>query len=114
MAGERSQGDHPTWEPLLTLVGDVLVGEFMWMFEIELADGAAVHAYKHIFTRRYLHIAEDGRTLVYTTTGRYRPIDRYEALALAFHEWELVGGDREGLDVLRTELQAAYRKAAGA
>jgi hypothetical protein len=86
MAGERSQGDHPNWEPLLALVGDVLVGEFMWMFEIELADGVAVHAYKHIITRRYLHIAEDGRTFVFTAPGRYRPIDRDAVLAAVLEE----------------------------
>ena len=66
IAGEMGQGDRPNWEPLEAMVGEELAGEFMWMFQVDLADGTAVHAYKHIFTRRYLHLAEDGRTFAFT------------------------------------------------
>jgi hypothetical protein len=33
--------------------------------EIRLADGTVVHAYKHVRTRRYLHLALDGRAYAY-------------------------------------------------
>jgi hypothetical protein len=73
IAGELGQGDRPNWEPLEALVGTALADEFMWMFQVDLADGTAVHAYKHIWTRRYLHVGEDGRTFVVTSSGRYQP-----------------------------------------
>jgi hypothetical protein len=111
--GELGQCDHPNWEPLLARVGEPLVAEFMWMSEIELADGVAVHAYKHIATRRYLHLAEDGRTLTFTRSGRYRPIDPYDALVTVFDDWERLAGDRPDVEELRAALRQAYKKALG-
>ena len=86
IAGELGQGDRPNWEPLLAMLGEEPAGEFMWMFQVDLADGTAVHAYKHILTRRYLHLAEDGRTLAFTVSGRYRPIDPRDALAAVLRD----------------------------
>ena len=59
-AGELSQYDRPNWDPLIDLVGVHLVRWFMWMHEFEV-DGTPAHAYKHVATRRYLHVGEDGR-----------------------------------------------------
>ncbi|MGK2931394.1 MAG: hypothetical protein ACSLFD_01230 [Solirubrobacterales bacterium] len=68
IAGETKQGESPHWDPLLNLVGE-RTPEFMWMFEIELEDGTAVHAYKHSGTRRYFHLGVDGRTFIYRHGG---------------------------------------------
>jgi hypothetical protein len=57
------------------------------MHEIELTDGARVHAYKHIDTRRYFHLATDGRVFAYSSTGTYVPIERSEAIDEAFHNF---------------------------
>lgn len=62
--GRMTRSDSPNWEPLLHLAR-VYVGEFMWMFEVELEGGKRLHAYKHVDTRRYLHLTEDGRALAY-------------------------------------------------
>lgn len=43
ISGKVVQGDTPDWQPLYDLVGAELADWFMWMFEIELADGARVH-----------------------------------------------------------------------
>ena len=75
-------GDRPNWQPLVAMVGEELAGEFMWMFQVDLADGTAVHAYKHIWTRRYLHLGEDGRSFVFTCSGGYRTVDPSEVLTL--------------------------------
>jgi hypothetical protein len=56
--------DEPNWEPLLRLAR-VYVEEFMWMFAVELEDGTELQAYKNYWTRRYLHLAEDGRAFFY-------------------------------------------------
>jgi hypothetical protein len=66
------QGRTPEWQPLLDAVGEEIAANFMWMFEVRLSDGTPLHAYKHIDTRRYLHLASDGRlssTSHLTATG---------------------------------------------
>lgn len=40
----------PLWRPLRDLVGEEVVGDFMWMFELELSDKAVLQAYKHMDT----------------------------------------------------------------
>jgi hypothetical protein len=88
ISGRGTQGEDPNWAPLLELVGPVLVRWFMWMYEIALADGTVAHAYKHVATRRYLHLASPERALVYLGRHHYREIDIDEALESAFFEWE--------------------------
>ncbi len=63
--GDVVQFECPEWRPLTALLGEHLTECFMWMHEIRLADGTAVHAYKHVRTRRHLHLALDGRAFAY-------------------------------------------------
>jgi hypothetical protein len=84
MTGER----EPNWAPLLALApGEV--GDFMWMFAVELESGLRLHAYKHIETRRYLHLDEEGRAFAYIwpeeisdkdEPGSYREVDSQRVL----------------------------------
>lgn len=57
--GRSIQGDDPAWTPLEAALGLEVVGDFMWMFEVELDDGRRVQAYKHIDTRCYVHLDAD-------------------------------------------------------
>jgi hypothetical protein len=82
------QGERPVWQPLVDLVGEHLAEWFMWMFEVELADQTPLHAYKHVSTRRYLHLTEDGRAFVYQPEADYAEIAPRQALRLVFAEWE--------------------------
>ncbi|MGV1046910.1 MAG: hypothetical protein ACOYD4_00085 [Solirubrobacterales bacterium] len=74
--------ERPEWGPLIELAPDH-VGDFMWMFEVELENGVALHAYKHWETRRYLHLDHGGRAFVYLWNedltadddGRYEQVD---------------------------------------
>lgn len=59
-----SQYDKAEWAPLLELAPDH-IDDFMWMFEVELESGLRLHAYKHIETRKYLHLDKEGRAFVY-------------------------------------------------
>ena len=86
--GEMTQHERPVWGPLIDLVGLDVVGGFMWMHEVELDDGLELHAYKSIATRRYLHLAVDGRAFVYRSPGRYEEITLRAALVEAFTGWE--------------------------
>jgi hypothetical protein len=47
----------------------------------------AATGYKHIDTRRYLHLAADGRAFLYFPDSRYREISPHQAIDLAFHGW---------------------------
>ena len=64
--------ERPNWEPLIDLVGLELVRWFMWMGQVELIDDTLVHAYKHVATRRYLHVGEDGRLFAYRSPETLR------------------------------------------
>jgi hypothetical protein len=73
LAGEAINSKDPEWEPLLKLAPEV-IDDFMWMFEVELEDGHRVQAYKHYWTRRYLHLDETGRAFVYTEDDHYQQV----------------------------------------
>lgn len=109
LAGVICDATSPVWAPLEDLVGEEVCGYFMWMYAVELQDGARLHAYKHHMTRAYIHLAEDGRTFTYTATGRYREIDRCAAVVLAFEPYELLEPTlqewRSLLEALRTAIR---------
>lgn len=108
--GDFADRCTPEWQPLEDLVGEELAGWFMWMFALDMEDGTVVHAYKHIMTRRYFHISEQGRTFLYTREGRYRPISRRAAIKEAFESWRRVTEADERATVA-AELKKAVRRA---
>jgi hypothetical protein len=85
--GTSLRSDEPNWQPLVDLIGTNLADWFISMFDIELDDEVRVHAYKHIATRRYFHLAEDGRAFVYAGNERYREIRPRHAIYEAFAGW---------------------------
>jgi hypothetical protein len=102
--------ERPCWEPLIDLVGLRLVRDFMWMLEILLEDDSVLQAYKHIETRRYLHLHEGGgRAFVCVDAERYREIDPRIALRAVFADWEPTHG--EDRDAARAALADAYARA---
>jgi hypothetical protein len=72
--GKRLKVDAPEWEPLLNLAPDHVV-DFMWMGTVQLTDGTRLQAYKHYWTRRYLHLSEDGRAFVFVPKTRYQEVN---------------------------------------
>jgi hypothetical protein len=86
--GQITKGLKPSWEPLVGLVGKDLVPGFMWMFALQLDDGAEVHAYKSIATRQCVHVASDGRAFAHRSNDRYEEINARQALEQAFNGWE--------------------------
>jgi hypothetical protein len=56
----------------------------MWMFEVVLDDGTPLQAYKHIDTRRYVHLAPDGTAFYYEAPDRYRSIAVARVLTAVF------------------------------
>ena len=86
--GKITRSIRPAWEPLTALVGREVIGCFSWQFAVELDDGAELHGYKNIATRRYLVLATDGRAFEYHEDDRYREIATPAALEAAFRGWE--------------------------
>jgi hypothetical protein len=112
--GRPTESAHPYWRPLLDLVGDELVADFMWMLEILLEDDSMLHGYKHIPSRRYLHLHEDGgRAFVCVAHGRYLEIHPRVALEAVFGEWQLDIADEDDFEPIRSAIVAAYERADG-
>lgn len=65
---------EPEWEPLLNFAPDHVV-DFMWMYAVELTDGTRVQAYKHYWTRDYLHLDNEGRAFIYVGKERYEEVN---------------------------------------
>jgi hypothetical protein len=64
----------PEWEPLLNFEPDHVV-DFMWMYTIELTDGTRLQAYKHYWTRDYLHLDQEGRAFTCVGKERYEEVN---------------------------------------
>lgn len=47
----------------------------MWMGSVQLIDGTRLQAYKHCWTRDYLHLSEDGRAFVFVPKTRYEEVN---------------------------------------
>lgn len=84
LAGEVVQSDRPTWDLLTSPLGESIAEWFMWMYEVRLDDGSRLHAYKHVMTRRYLHLGPEGGAFAYDREGRYQPIPFASAVRLVF------------------------------
>jgi hypothetical protein len=65
---------EPEWEPLLNFAPDHVV-DFMWMYAAELSDGTRLQAYKHSWTRDYLHLDDEGRAFIYVGRDRYEEVN---------------------------------------
>jgi hypothetical protein len=82
--GQLTQYDKPHWDPLLKLLAEYLVVDFMWMHEVALKDGTQIHAYKNRETKRYLHLSMDGRVFEYCGEDYYREVE------ISVHMMEMV------------------------
>jgi hypothetical protein len=79
--GDFADQREPEWQPLLDLLADVeapeAIDDFMWMFAVDLEDGRRLHAYKHFWTRRYIHLDGDGNSWAYTDEGYHQTTPRW-------------------------------------
>jgi hypothetical protein len=107
------QYSAPIWEPLLAVVGERLTEGFMWMHEERLADGTAVHAYKHIFTRRYLSLTADRRAFEPAPCRRLVPLRLDFAVERALCSWwMLYGWEDADVEALRDAVLRAQEAGA--
>ncbi len=103
LKGKMTEPPHPlNWQPILKLAGKQ--GEdFMLMFDVELEDGRRLTAFKHWWTRRYIHLTSDGRAYVYehrekdgeTDWAWYREVDPIQHLDLVLPHGQRLAEYRE-------------------
>lgn len=95
LGGVVVQFDRPDWCPLTSLLGEHLAESFMWMHEIRLDDGTHVHAYKHVDTRRYLHLSSNGASYCYLGDSGYAAIPTVHAVMRVAPptDWALLGSE---------------------
>lgn len=111
--GSVGQFEEPVWGPLLSAVGERLAATFMWMNDVELECGTLLHAYKHIYTRRYLYLDEQVRAYELAPCGCYVPLRLDFALeATLCHWWILAGWEEEDAVAIREAIVAANSSAA--
>jgi hypothetical protein len=75
--GKCVNWSDPNWEPILHLAR-IYVDEFMWMGEIELRGGTRLQAYKHYWTRRYIHLDHEANAFAYRGDDLYRQVPEEE------------------------------------
>ena len=108
VSGRMGQCKVPNWTALEQLLGsDELCAHFMWMFDVVLGDGSLLNAYKHRWTRRYLHLAEDADTFQYVGDDLYRLVEPSAAIEGVFTGWECVKPTPEEQRALRAALRRA-------
>jgi hypothetical protein len=96
LTGEVAQFETPEWDPLVDAVGERVTRDFMWMHEVVLSDGKSLHAYKHIDTRRYVHLAADGSAWCHEPSGGYVPKPAWEVFSAVFLTLPRLGGVTAG------------------
>jgi hypothetical protein len=73
--------EKPVWEPLQAVVLE-RVREFMFMGQVT-GDAGPIYLYKHVWTRRYLNLDQEGKA--YRFTGyEYEPRPLDEAIKHVF------------------------------
>jgi hypothetical protein len=82
LRGGEPRGLRPDWRPLLDFAPDE-IPEFMWMYRVELEDGSVVEAYKHSWTRQYLHLDERGRAYEFMGGRSWEEVDARALFAKA-------------------------------
>ena len=100
--------ETPDWGPLVDAVGEEVACGFMYMFWVACSDGRRLHAYKHIATRCYIHLDDDGNAFYYVEPDRYRPIPLADIVEAALSPWWEKGlSDGDDVDVAEAKLAIA-------
>lgn len=74
--------DEPMWKPLEDVIGKARCREFMFIGQVTLVKGegtVTIFLYKHIVTRQYLNLDEQGQSYDFTGDG-YVPVSLDEAM----------------------------------
>jgi hypothetical protein len=99
LEGKTWLPDEPNWDPLGRAASAWLLEQFMAMHEVDLQNGVRVCCYKHIDTRRSLHLDADLNAYLYSFDernldhpGHYEQVPLREAFGLVVLQPEFADG----------------------
>ena len=75
---EQRCPDRPLWGPLLKVLPEKTVAQFMFMGEVLCESGTRIFLYKHIWTRRYMNLDQQGQAYQFRTSeqgSHYVPVE---------------------------------------
>lgn len=75
---EQRCPDRPLWDPLLKVMPEKTVAQFMFMGEVLCESGTRIYLYKHIGTRRYINLDQQGRAYLFRASDQgchYVPVE---------------------------------------
>jgi len=91
---------------------EIRLDDFMWMRAVTVEDGAVVHAYEHVETRRRLYLDGCGRAYRYVSTGAGYELVPYNRLGAVISDVLNLGGfsfgDHVRHGVLSNEIDEAH------
>lgn len=66
------------WEPLLKVLPEKAIAQFMFMGEVLCESGTRICLYKHIWSRRYINLDQQGRAYQFRVSeqgSHYVPVE---------------------------------------
>jgi hypothetical protein len=80
------EDSDPCWSSLYRVLRPETLADFFSYFgDVELEDGTTAHVYRNVRSRSFLHVTDDGRTLIYVGgEDRYRYVPAEDAVVNAF------------------------------
>lgn len=83
---EQRCPDKPLWDPLLKIMSETTVAQFMFMGEVLCERGTRIFLYKHIWTRRYINLDQQGQAYQFHASeqgSHYVPVELSGAIRRA-------------------------------
>lgn len=83
---EQRCPDRPLWGPLLKVLPEKTVAQFMFMGEVLCESGTRIFLYKHIWTRRYINLDRQGQAYQFRASeqgSHYVPVELSGAIRRA-------------------------------
>lgn len=87
---EQRCPDHPLWDPLLKVLPEKSVAQFMFMGEVLCESGTHIFMYKHIWSRRYINLDQHGQAYQFHASeqgSHYVPVELSGAIRRASSFW---------------------------
>lgn len=75
---EQHHPDRPLWDPLLKVLPEKTVAQFMFMGEVLCESGTRIFLDKHIWSRRYINLDQQGQAYQFHASeqgSHYVPVE---------------------------------------
>lgn len=83
---EQRCHERPLWDPILKVMPEKNVAQFMFMGEVLCESGTRIFLYKHIWSRRYINLDQQGQAYQFHASeqgSHYVPVELSGAIRRA-------------------------------